>query len=104
MASGVTLGTSVGWSDVYPPGYPEQWIDVTGLGAVFRLPAHRRPGNGIYESNERNNSATTVVRLPFRVRSPDLPRRPRRGRGPAPGQPVLLLSPVTTVRGVVRMV
>ena len=27
----VTLGTSIGWADIYPPAYPEQWIDVTGL-------------------------------------------------------------------------
>ena len=31
----VRLGTSVGWSDVYPPGYPEQYIDVTGLRGCF---------------------------------------------------------------------
>ena len=63
----VTLGTSVGWSDVYPPGYPEQWIDVTGLRGCFAYRHIADPGNGIYESNERNNSATTVVRLPFRA-------------------------------------
>ena len=28
--SGDVLGTSVGWSDVYPYEYPEQWIDVSG--------------------------------------------------------------------------
>ena len=63
----VTIGTSVGWSDVYPPGYPEQWIDVTGLRGCFAYRHVADPRNGIYESNERNNSATTVVRLPFRA-------------------------------------
>jgi len=28
------LGTSAGWSDVYPYEYPQQWIDVTDCGAV----------------------------------------------------------------------
>jgi hypothetical protein len=31
----IVLGTSVGWSDVYPYMYPEQWIDVTGLRGRF---------------------------------------------------------------------
>ena len=63
----VTIGTSVGWSDVYPPGYPEQWVDVTGLRGCFAYRHIADPGNGIFESNERNNTATTVVRLPFRA-------------------------------------
>jgi hypothetical protein len=61
----VTIGTSVGWSDVYPPGYPEQWIDVTGLRGCFAYRHIADPLNGIYESRERNNSATVIVRLPF---------------------------------------
>jgi Lysyl oxidase len=61
----VTLGTSVGWSDVYPPGYHEQWIDVTGLRGCFSYVHIADPRNGIYESNERNNSAKVTVRLPF---------------------------------------
>ena len=62
----VTLGTSVGWSDVYPPSYPEQWIDVTGLRGCFAYRHIADPANGIYESNERNNSASVTVRLPYR--------------------------------------
>lgn len=62
----VRLGTSVGWSDVYPPGYPEQYIDVTGLRGCFAYVHTADPRNGIYESNERNNASTVVVRLPFR--------------------------------------
>jgi Lysyl oxidase len=61
-----TLGTSVGWSDIYPPSYPEQWIDVTGLRGCFAYMQRADPRNGIYESNESNNTAQTVVRLPLR--------------------------------------
>ena len=31
----VTLGTSVGWSDIYPADYDKQWIDVGGLRGCF---------------------------------------------------------------------
>ena len=60
----VTLGTSVGWSDVYPAGYHEQWVDVTGLSGRFELVHVADPRNGIYESNESNNEAGTFVELP----------------------------------------
>lgn len=59
-----TLGTSIGWSDVYPPSYPEQWIDVTGLRGCFAYVHIADPRNGIFESNEHNNAAQVVVRLP----------------------------------------
>jgi hypothetical protein len=62
----VTLGTSVGWSDVYPSSYHEQWINVTGLRGCFAYVHIADPRNGIYESNERNNEAETIVRLPWR--------------------------------------
>ena len=62
----VTIGTSAGWSDVYPPGYPEQWIDVTGLRGCFSYQHTADPANGVYESNEDNNSASVTVRLPFK--------------------------------------
>jgi hypothetical protein len=61
-----TLGTSVGWSDVYPADYPQQWIDVTGLRGCFAYRQIADPRNSLYESNERNNSAQVVVRLPLR--------------------------------------
>jgi hypothetical protein len=60
----VTLGTSVGWSDQYPATYNEQWIDVTGLHGVYAYIQVADPMNGIWESNEDNNSAMTIVRLP----------------------------------------
>ncbi|HEX5984105.1 MAG TPA: hypothetical protein VFY69_07865, partial [Solirubrobacterales bacterium] len=31
----VALGTSVGWSDIYPAAYHQQWIDVAGLRGCF---------------------------------------------------------------------
>jgi hypothetical protein len=62
----VVLGTSRGWSDVYPPGYPEQWIDVTGLRGCFAYQHTADPRNWIHESNEANNQSTVIVRLPYR--------------------------------------
>jgi hypothetical protein len=62
----VTLGTSVGWSDVYPSTYHEQWINVTGLRGCFAYVHIADPKNGIYESDESNNEGETIVRLPWR--------------------------------------
>jgi hypothetical protein len=61
-----TLGTSVGWADVYPPDYPEQWIDVTGLRGCFAYVHTADPGNGVYESNERDNRSQLIVHLPYK--------------------------------------
>jgi hypothetical protein len=72
-AETVTLGTSPGWADIYPPAYPEQWIDVTGLRGCFAYVHIADPENGIFESNEDNNEAQTIVRLPFKE------KRRRRG-------------------------
>ena len=87
----VTLGTSVGWSDIYPPTYPEQWIDVTGLRGCFSYEHTADPRNGIYESNEDNNQARVIVRLPFRrgvpQRCPGARLAPLTGDGPEPGYP-----------------
>ena len=62
----VVLGTSRGWSDVYPPGYPEQWIDVTGLRGCFAYQHTADPRNWLHESDETNNRSTVIVRLPYR--------------------------------------
>ena len=61
----MTLGTSLGWADIYPPAYPEQWIDVTGLRGCFAYVHIADPENGIFESNEDNNEAQAIIRLPF---------------------------------------
>jgi hypothetical protein len=60
----VTLGTSVGWSDVYPAGYHEQYLDVTGLHGCFAYVHRADPKNWIFESNEGNNDSQRIVRLP----------------------------------------
>jgi hypothetical protein len=64
-ARAVTLGTSVGWSDVYPSTYHEQYIDVTGLKGCFAYVHRADPGNGIWEADETNNAAQRIVRLPW---------------------------------------
>jgi Lysyl oxidase len=64
-ADAVTLGTSVGWSDVYPADYDKQWIDVTGLRGCFAFTMTVDPFNLLYESNEDNNSSRRLVRLPY---------------------------------------
>lgn len=60
----VRLGTSVGWSDIYPDTYYEQWIDVTGLSGTFALVHIADPENLIFESDETNNAARRIVALP----------------------------------------
>ena len=79
----VTLGTSVGWSDVYPAGYHEQWVDVTGLRGRFALVHAADPRNGLWELDERNNASATVVALP----SGRVLGTRRGGKGPGPGRP-----------------
>jgi hypothetical protein len=61
----VVLGTSIGWSDIYPAGYHEQWIDVTGLRGCFAYVHVADPKSNILESHEDNNEAQRIVRLPF---------------------------------------
>jgi hypothetical protein len=73
----VTLGTSVGWSDVYPPQYPEQFIDVTGLQGCFAYVHTADPDDVIRELDEGNNESQVIVRLPFRRDAQ---------RGPCPGR------------------
>jgi hypothetical protein len=60
----VTLGTSVGWSDIYPYTYPEQYIDVTGLKGRFAYVQVADPFNRIVESNEKNNVSEAIIQLP----------------------------------------
>lgn len=58
------LGTSVGWSDVYPYEYPQQWIDVTGLRGRFAFVMVVDPLDLFQESNKHNDMSTTYVQLP----------------------------------------
>jgi len=62
----VTLGTSVGWSDIYPADYDKQWIDVTGLRGCFDYIMKVDPKGLLFESNESDNNQGHLVRLPWR--------------------------------------
>ena len=62
----VTLGTSVGWSDIYPADYDKQWIDVAGLRGCFAFVMTVDPQHLLFESNEHDNTSHRLVRLPFR--------------------------------------
>jgi hypothetical protein len=61
----VTLGTSVGWSDIYPADYDKQWIDVSGLRGCFAFTMTVDPKHLLFESNERDNTSQRLVRLPY---------------------------------------
>jgi hypothetical protein len=61
----VTLGTSVGWSDIYPAPYDKQWIDVTGLRGCFAFSMTVDPKHLLFESNEDDNSSRRLLRLPY---------------------------------------
>jgi len=62
----VRLGTSVGWSDIYPSTYDRQWVNVTGLRGCFAFVMHVDPNDYLFESNERNNRSKRIIRLPYR--------------------------------------
>jgi hypothetical protein len=58
------LGTSVGWSDIYPSSYPEQWIDVTGLRGRFAYVQIADPDRLLFEADDRNDVSETYIDLP----------------------------------------
>jgi hypothetical protein len=59
------LGTSVGWSDIYPADYDKQYIDVGGLRGCFDFQMTVDPKHLLFESNEHDNSSHRRVRLPY---------------------------------------
>jgi hypothetical protein len=59
------LGTSVGWSDIYPADYDKQYIDISGLRGCFDFTMTVDPKQLLFESNEGDNSSHRRVRLPF---------------------------------------
>jgi hypothetical protein len=61
----VTLGTSVGWSDIYPADYDKQWINVAGLRGCYAFTMTVDPQHLLFESNERDNTSRRLVRLPY---------------------------------------
>jgi hypothetical protein len=62
----VRLGTSVGWSDIYPAGYSKQWINVAGLRGCFVYRMIVDPGEHLFESNENDNMSQRLVHLPYK--------------------------------------
>ena len=62
----VRLGTSVGWSDIYPSEYDRQWVNVSGLRGCYAFVMRVDPQNLLFESNENNNRSTRIIRLPYR--------------------------------------
>lgn len=76
----ITLGTSVGWSDIYPSTYHQNWIDVTGVPrGRYLVVQEADPKNGIWELDEENNQAEVVVWLPSGKVLGQRRDRPRRG-------------------------
>jgi len=59
------LGTSVGWSDIYPADYDKQYINVSGLRGCFVFAMTVDPKHLLFESNEHDNSSHRRVHLPF---------------------------------------
>jgi hypothetical protein len=59
------LGTSVGWSDIYPAAYSKQWIDVAGLRGCFAYRMTVDPKEALFESNEDDNTSQVLVHLPY---------------------------------------
>lgn len=62
----VRLGTSVGWSDIYPAAYHQQWIDVAGLRGCFAYRMIVDPQENLFESNEDDNTSQRLVHLPYK--------------------------------------
>lgn len=58
------LGTSVGWSDIYPAEYDKQWINVAGLRGCFAFVMTVDPQQLLFESNEEDNTSRRLLRLP----------------------------------------
>ena len=59
------LGTSVGWSDVYPSTYHQNWIELNDIPkrGCYAFVHEADPKDGIFEKKENNNEASTVVYL-----------------------------------------
>lgn len=59
------LGTSVGWSDIYPADYDKQYINVSGLRGCFDFTMTVDPKHHLFESNEHDNSSHRRIELPY---------------------------------------
>ena len=80
---GHVLGTSVGWSDIYPAAYHKQWINVAGLRGCFAYRMTVDPKDHLFESNENDNTSPAPRPPALHGRTPAASRgRQRRGRSP----------------------
>jgi Lysyl oxidase len=61
----IRLGTSVGWSDIYPSTYDRQWVNVSGLRGCFAFVMRVDPHNYFFEEHEGNNRSVRRIRLPY---------------------------------------
>ena len=59
-----TLGTSVGWSDIYPSSYYQNWVNVRGLTRLLRVRDDRRPAEPPVRERRGQQQGSTRVRLP----------------------------------------
>jgi Lysyl oxidase len=60
----VTMGISIGWGDAYYWNLPDQYIDITGLGAGrYRLQVTADAHNYFLESNGSNNATWVDLQL-----------------------------------------
>ena len=59
----VTLGISIGWSDVYPSGYYQNYVSVNGLKGCYLLREIADPLNRLSELAEDNNVGQRRIRL-----------------------------------------
>ena len=66
-----TLGTSVGWSDIYPADYDKQWIDVSGLRGCFAFPMTVDPKH--LPASSRTSTTTPRTAAAAAVRPARLP-------------------------------
>jgi hypothetical protein len=58
------LGTSVGWADIYPSTYHENWIPVNGLRGCFDFVHRADPLDEFVEEREDDNTGVRRIRLP----------------------------------------
>ena len=60
----IAMGLSIGWGDIYPATLPDQYIDISGLGAGrYRLLVTADGGNWFAESSESNNATWVDLQL-----------------------------------------
>lgn len=64
LATDIMHGLSPGWGDTYPTTLPDQGVDITDLpDGVYTVKVLVDTYGYVRESNERNNTATVVVRI-----------------------------------------